>query len=294
VAIGYQAGQLNQSGNSVAIGINAGRTNQAGATVAIGQDAAGSGQRLAAIAVGSGAGQTSQGTFAIAMGYIAGIFNQGTSAVALGQQAGRTNQGQNAIAIGCQAGENNQPARSIFINASGSALNGTQVDATYIRPIRQANSSRLMYYDPVNYEVVQDVNVRQSDPSAASTPGSGCIGEVRSSSGSATNQFSNTNIFVCSLTLPAGLWLITSRHEVSGVAPIFWTCSVNPGISNIGAPMGTTNTFYNATGNATFNSTNPFVYLVATSQTFQPFTNVSNPISSSFTIGQQIQAVRLA
>lgn len=65
----------------------------------------------------------------------AGELRTNSLAIRLGSNAGATAQGYCAVAIGNQAGQNNQPANSIIINASGSALNGTNA-GLYINPIR--------------------------------------------------------------------------------------------------------------------------------------------------------------
>ena len=101
VAVGGNAGMLNQAATSVAVGYNAGKLFQGATAVAIGAGAGLTAQSVGAIAIGATAGTILQGTGAIAIGQSAGIAQQG-SAVAIGQGVGTT-QGVNAIAIGAGA-----------------------------------------------------------------------------------------------------------------------------------------------------------------------------------------------
>ena len=132
IALGVNAGETSQGGNSVAIGANAGYIAQGGSSVAIGFDA----------------GNGLQGNTAVAIGTHAGYAGQGGDAVALGFGAGEFTQGLQAVAIGAYAGQTSQAANTIILNASGSAVDGVaaQTNSFYVAPIRTtANGTPLMY-----------------------------------------------------------------------------------------------------------------------------------------------------
>jgi hypothetical protein len=113
--------------------------------------------------LGTNAGQSNQGANAVALGSEAGRTTQGANAVALGSEAGKTTQGANAVAIGYRAGSSSQPANSIVINASGSALNGTDASACYVKPIRNLQSSQILTYDPSSCEITYNAANLTSD-----------------------------------------------------------------------------------------------------------------------------------
>jgi hypothetical protein len=152
VAIGTNAGRTNQSVNGVAIGTNAGYNNQGSESVAIGS---GSGNNSGAysVAIGVSSGGNAQGGSSIAIGLQAGGNAQGSSSIAIGQEAGRFSQGNNAIAIGGVAGQTNQPNNTIILNATGSALNVSTANATYIKPVRNIATTNYMFYEPTTGEV---------------------------------------------------------------------------------------------------------------------------------------------
>ena len=114
------------------------------------------GQGVGAIAIGNGAANSNQGNQAIAIANSAGDVNQGVQAIAIGQYAGQTNQGSNSIAIGSFAGQTNQGANSIVLNASGSAVHGTTANAFYVAPVRNTNTTNLLYYNTGNKEISYD------------------------------------------------------------------------------------------------------------------------------------------
>ena len=135
-AVGYQAGYTGQGVDAVAVGKTAGRNNQSENAVAIGDSAGGSAQALQAVAIGQQAGETSQSEKSVAIGPFAGMEQQGDRAVAIGHNTGKTNQGTKAVAIGTNAGTANQHDNSIVINATGIALNTTQVSEFIVKPVR--------------------------------------------------------------------------------------------------------------------------------------------------------------
>ena len=132
VAIGRNAGE-NQNNNSIAIGTDAGRINQEINSVAIGTDAGLINQNNNSIAIGADAGQHQQGEYSIAIGYGSGKgdslgpTNQGNNCVAIGRNAGE-NQNNNSIAIGADAGQHQQGEYSIAIgygSGKGDSLGST-------------------------------------------------------------------------------------------------------------------------------------------------------------------------
>jgi hypothetical protein len=155
VAIGNDAGNTSQQNSAVAIGLKAGFTDQGADSIAIGSGAGYISQQQYSIALGNIAGQTNQGSDSVAIGSNAGNENQGTQSVALGVSAGSTGQGESSVAIGYQAGFTTQAANTIILNASGVAVNGVsgQTGSFYVSPVRNADSSYVMNYNPTTYEV---------------------------------------------------------------------------------------------------------------------------------------------
>ena len=115
VAMGYQAGQTNQGTNCTAVGINAGADNQQENATAVGYLAGNTNQGANAVAVGLQSGQINQNERAVAMGPGAGYNNQGSYATAVGSLAGNKNQGASSVAVGNKAGYQNQGQNAIAI-----------------------------------------------------------------------------------------------------------------------------------------------------------------------------------
>lgn len=91
IAIGYRAGQSNQggsSGDSIAIGSEAGNVDQHGNCIAIGARAGCSNQDWDGIAIGHYAGENNQGTYAIAIGRGAGTNSQASNSIVLNAGGG--------------------------------------------------------------------------------------------------------------------------------------------------------------------------------------------------------------
>jgi hypothetical protein len=118
VAIGFRAGETTQGFNSVAIGPIAGSSNQGGDSIAIGQNAGASFQSTNSVAIGTSAGRTFQNSNSVAIGTYAGSNTQGAYTVAVGNLAGFSNQGLNSIGIGRNAGASNQSINSIALGAA--------------------------------------------------------------------------------------------------------------------------------------------------------------------------------
>ena len=127
VKFGQGAASTSQGADAVAIGLNAGQ-NQNDLAIAIGKDAGKLNQQWACIAIGDQAGETQQGginSFSIAIGGSAGQTHQDFNAIAMGQFAGGNNQSHDAIAIGSSAGYNQQGINAIAIgNGAGQQSQG--------------------------------------------------------------------------------------------------------------------------------------------------------------------------
>jgi hypothetical protein len=135
IAIGTNAGQTIQLSNSIAIGSNAGQTTQESNSIAIGTNAGQTIQLSNSIAIGSNAGQINQESNSIAIGSNAGQTGQKTHAIAIGANAGQLNQGEYSIAIGVNAGQTGQAANSIIICAGPTGIS-TSESGFYVNPIR--------------------------------------------------------------------------------------------------------------------------------------------------------------
>jgi hypothetical protein len=164
IAIGRQAGYINQDSQTVAIGQSAGQSNQKWKAVAVGAHSgnnqyegsvalganSGGGQREYSIAIGQQAGNNNLGEYSIAIGYFASYLN------AYGG-AGQTNDGsrqRDTIAIGKWAGCRsdpvyrpyyNQPSNSIVINSQSTSTTELDLCPTnsgfYVKPIRNVAST---------------------------------------------------------------------------------------------------------------------------------------------------------
>jgi len=152
-AVGFLAGTNTQGPRSVAVGVGAGRHSQGADSVAVGSDCAQGTQGTSCIAVGAGAGRSSQQAGAISIGRWAGSSGQQSEAVAVGFQAGNQGQGAASISIGAHAGFIAQHSNSIVLNATGSQLNTTRVQALYVKPIQPGAGSHFLKYDPVSGEI---------------------------------------------------------------------------------------------------------------------------------------------
>jgi len=161
IAIGRNAGREGQYQRSIAVGAFAGRINQGERSVSIGNQAAQTGQGNDAICIGSQACYENQNNNGIAIGTNAGRLGQGKSAIALGNKAGKFGQAENTIAIGKQAGENYQNYGSIILNTSGVALESSNNNAVYIKPIRSVahRSNILAYSDECEVCVASNVGI---------------------------------------------------------------------------------------------------------------------------------------
>ena len=179
VAIGYYSGNT-QGANSIALGYSAGRLSNA-YSIAIGNET-GIRQGIGAVTIGNGGG-TDQGNYSTSIGYAAGASahqyavsvgstagsGAGNYAIAIGSVAG-TNAGNNAIAIGANAGAsagNNAIAiganagatgnNSIILNATGAVLDRATANTFTVKPVRNANTANLMFYNATTGEVTYDV-----------------------------------------------------------------------------------------------------------------------------------------
>jgi hypothetical protein len=113
IAIGYQSGWELMYPRSVAIGYQAGRVNQ-GAAGTPNESLDGDDNVMDTnVAIGNYAGENNQRIGSIAVGALAGRNAQEQFALAVGLQAGRTLQGFHSIALGHKAGFN-MPARAPF------------------------------------------------------------------------------------------------------------------------------------------------------------------------------------
>ena len=129
ISIGDFAGQTRQGnviGSSIAIGDQAGFLDQSEYATAIGTLAGHTGQNGYCVAVGYAAGQSTQSIYSVAIGQNAGRDQQGQACLALGPSSGRLNQGQNGVSIGRQAGRDDQGISSVSVgNLAGQISQGT-------------------------------------------------------------------------------------------------------------------------------------------------------------------------
>jgi len=165
--IGYLSiGSLIWKSSYISIGASAGGQPGSGAVygIRIGQGAgAGEGAGQGVIGIGRDAGKLNQSGNSIAIGLTAGQANQGGNSIAIGTGAGGFNQGSYTIAIGTLAGNANQANNSIILNATGAVLDQTTANTFTVKPVRQANTSNVMYYDNTTGEITYDLSIAPSN-----------------------------------------------------------------------------------------------------------------------------------
>ena len=160
IAIGHGAGESGQKAHSISIGTNAGRNNQKESAIACGYGSGSNNQGNYALALGNGAGQSSQQDFALALGTSSGAFSQGTNSVAIGTSAGYSGLGNESVAIGLNASYNGSNyENTIVINGTGLKLNPQHENSTYIKPIREQLNNDFLFYDSISGEVTRSVAV---------------------------------------------------------------------------------------------------------------------------------------
>lgn len=129
--------------------------------IALGQNSGNVAQGTNGIAIGFEAGSTTQGNYGIAIGAAAGYDVQGSNAIAIGYYAGypgnAVGQGANSIAIGSLAGYPLQAGNSIVLNATGANLSANTTNSFYVKPIRNANTGNVLFYNQTTGEISYDV-----------------------------------------------------------------------------------------------------------------------------------------
>ena len=179
IALGNSAGN-NQGNYGVAFGSGAGR-RQGDYTISIGLETARGGvfsntsSGTNTIAIGTFAGHYSVGNDiiaigqrakfgtlgggdnSIAIGAYAGFSGSTPNAIAIGAYAGFSNSGSNSIAIGANAGYTNLGNNSIVLNATGSNLDQTTANTFTVKPVRNANTANVMFYDNATGEITYDL-----------------------------------------------------------------------------------------------------------------------------------------
>ena len=241
IAIGASAGQTLQGGSTIAIGSSAGQTSQGLRAIAIGLNAGNSGQNSEAISIGREAGQTDQNANAIAIGYIAGNDNQGAYGIAIGQGAGEVDQGINAIAIGEKAGYQNQAANSIIINATGVDLTNSNTDSFVVKPVRNAVTDRLMFYNTTSGEISygSDIALTFSGSTISTDDSSGVVIAQELTVQSSLDV--DTDLVVGQNITAGGNVLVTGDLTVQGATTTLNTQTLDVEDINITVAKGATN-----------------------------------------------------
>jgi hypothetical protein len=173
-----EATTLRTSDLEIALGGNV-KTGQGFRAVAVGADAGLVDQGTRTVAIGNQAGELRQSNYGVAVGASAAYFEQGDSAVAIGDNAGQSSQGDYAIAVGHYAGHNNQSANSIILNASGAILNGAAA-GFYVNPIRSTTSSaRPVVYNTTTKELFYTSTLEFINSTISTTDSSGITVDVQ-------------------------------------------------------------------------------------------------------------------
>lgn len=134
---------LTLNSNEIHLGNSAGANSQGAGSIAIGYLATPNGNGSNSIAIGSNA---------VSLGV------QGNNAIAIGAGAAQNGQLDNTIAIGYRAGvdgvSDKQQENTIVINATGGTLVGNAyANALYVKPVRNANTANVVYYNNTTGEM---------------------------------------------------------------------------------------------------------------------------------------------
>ena len=155
---GSGPGTYGQDYAAIAIGTLAGANSQGQESIAIGYQAGYQDQQGGAVAIGAGAGSDFQGNGAIAIGSLAGGGQQGNYAIAIGAGAGAD-----------QAGNVPQASNSIILNATGVDLDQTTANTFTVKPVRNANTTKALYYNNTTGEISYDIVPNTPFANVAST-----------------------------------------------------------------------------------------------------------------------------
>ena len=143
VAIGLQAGKLDQGANAIAIGPQSGGTED------------GESQKEKAVAIGGLAGMRNQAASSIAVGYGAGQQNQGTNSIIL-----------NASGLFQQSTGN----RSIVINATNTQISDPAATGLFVAPIANSTTSNYLYYNTSTKQITYGTGSGGGDVVSDTTP----------------------------------------------------------------------------------------------------------------------------
>ena len=272
IAIGDAAG-LRQGDNTISIGRETARggiitnTSSGTNTIAIGTYAGHYSIGNDIIAIGQRAkfGSLGGGNQSIGIGSHAGFSGSNSNTIAIGPYAGYSNIGANSIAIGANAGYTNLGNNSIVLNATGANLDQTTANTFTVKPVRQANTSNVMYYDNTTGEITYDLAI---------APGNVANANYANFAGNLINGNSNVN------TNGSGGNISISVGGVSNVAT-FQNNSIN-----LNYAINTPDTIYigNGAGNRSYTTGN--LIAIGTNAAFGSSSNDNNSIA----IGQQAGA----
>jgi hypothetical protein len=144
VAIGYEAGQSALGSNSVAIGSYAGQGGDPGQSVLIGYQAGSTGCGPNVVCIGTNAGEFGAGNSSINIGQNAGSVTSASGSINIGAFAGNLGAGINAINIGANAAQIDSANYSIVLNAGSGTVNSTN-SGLYVNPVRVVNDPGALY-----------------------------------------------------------------------------------------------------------------------------------------------------
>lgn len=260
IAIGKDAGQLDQGQEAIAIGFESGNKNQGNY----------------AIAIGKRSGKTDQGQYAVGIGYRAGVSNQHERTIILNA----TN--QTVVSEGVErcyiapirnvttgTGQNKHVYYSTSTHECTTSANVKQFDPNAAWPSNSGCIGEMIYAGPVTTNILQ------------------------------SNEFV-FYLSGAQITLGQGLWQIQSWHDLSGgTSPTKFRgaiSNVNGSMfsSNISGAWSQTLVYNTSGSTSNVFTTPPMMYYVGTSPiTFIAAMNVVSP-AATYSWVSYIQAIRFA
>jgi len=185
VAVGHRAGFNLMSANSVAIGHNSGVDN-------MGQQS---------VAIGNQSGETGMGSQAVGIGNRAGKLNLGSSSVAIGDRA---------------SNDGGLFASTIVINGTGTNLNPSQANSTYIKPIRSLTQAQTLHYDDGTGEITRTPNVSLTQGDNITITGTYPAFTIASTGGGGANAIRFNGVFNSISVASGGMPLLDNTRCITG------------------------------------------------------------------------------
>jgi hypothetical protein len=305
-----ETNNLKLTSNTVSLGANAGGISQGPFGIAIGTDSGANLQAFCGVAVGVSAGYYKQGSSAIAIGQSAGATEQGVESVAIGYGAGSNVLGNYSIAIGWNAGSNITGNNSIILNAANTAFQGPLSNAFYVNPVRNANTSNVLFYNNSTGEITY--GAKPASDAIANGTSSVSIPVANGNVYISANGVANAFVVSGTGANLVGFANITGNVDIGGIANIVGnltaananlgnlvtanfftgngslltgitvsTSNISNGTSNVSIPIAAGNINFSVNGNANV------AVIDGQGRIYANFINATNTITGNLIVGNR-------